>query len=72
VLRRQIHRSALQPTDRAVLSALWPLLARCRKDRFVQPATVPRWHPRPGRQALKRWTYPQGRPAPVTTAGTLR
>jgi putative transposase len=54
VLRRQIHRPALQPADRAVLSGLWRLLARSRKDRlFFQPATLLRWH---RDLVARRWT----------------
>jgi len=72
VLRRQIHRPALQPADRAVLSALWRLLARSRKDRFfVQPATLLRWH---RDLVARRWTYPHrnpGRPAVPAGAAAL-
>jgi hypothetical protein len=75
VLRRQVHRPALQPADRAVLSDLWRLLPRRRQGRFiVQPDTLLRWH----RDLIaKRWTYPHGRPGrPAipggTTALTLR
>ena len=69
VLRRQIRRPALQPADRAVLSALWPFLARSRKDRwFVQPASLWRWH---RDLVARRWTYPHGRPGrPPLPAGT--
>ena len=61
VLRRQIHRPVLQPADRAVLSGLWRLLARSRKDcLFVQPATLLRWH----RDLVAgRGTYPTAGPA---------
>ena len=46
VLRRQVHRPALQPVDRAVLAGLWRLLPGLRQGRFfVQPATLLRWHP---------------------------
>jgi len=69
VLRRQVHRPALQPADRAVLAALWRLLPRVRQGRcFVQPATLLRWH---RDLVAKRWTYPQGRPGrPAIPAGT--
>jgi len=69
VLRRQVHRPALQPVDRAVLAALWRLLPRFRQRRFfVQPATFLRWH---RDLVAKRWTYPHGRPGrPSLPAGT--
>jgi putative transposase len=69
VLRRQVHRPALQPTDRAVLAGLWRLLARTRQNRFfVQPATLLRWH----RDLVRhRWTYPHRRPGrPAIPSGT--
>ena len=45
VLRRQVHRPALEPADRAVLAGLARLLPRRRLGRFfVQPATLLRWH----------------------------
>jgi len=60
VLRRQVHRPALEPADRAVLAGLGRLLPRQRLVRFfVQPATLLRWH---RDLAAKRWTYPHGRP----------
>lgn len=59
VLRRQVHRPALEPADRAVLAGLARLLWRHRLDSlFVQPATLLRWH---RDLVAKRWTYPQGR-----------
>jgi len=59
VLRRQVHRPALQPSDRAVLAGLWRLLPRLHRGRFfVQPATVLRWH---RDLVAKRWTYPHSR-----------
>jgi len=60
VLRRQVHRPALEPADRGVLAGLARLLPRDRPGRhFVQPATLLRWH-----QDLvaKRWTYTHSRP----------
>jgi hypothetical protein len=68
VLRRQIHCPALQPANRAFLSALWRLLARSRKDRFfVQPATLLCWH---RDLVARRWTYPHRRPGrPAVLAG---
>ena len=41
VLRRQVHRPALEPADRAVLAGLARLLLRQHLGRFfVQPATL--------------------------------
>ena len=75
VLRRQVHRPALDPADRAVLSGLARLLARQRLGQlFVQPATLRRWH---RDLVAKRWTHSHGRPgrppiAEGTTALVLR
>jgi putative transposase len=75
VLRRQVHRPVLEPSDRAVLAGLARLLPRQRLGHlFVQPATLLRWH---RDLAVKRWTYPHGRPgrpgiAKGTTAVMLR
>ena len=75
VLRRQVHRPALQAADRAMLAGLLRLLPRLRQGRcFVQPATSLRWH---RYLVAKRWTYPHdrpGRPAgpPGTTALILQ
>ena len=75
VLRRQVHRPALEPADRAVLAGLARLLPRRRLGRFfVQPATLLRWH---RDLVAKGWTYPHGRPGrpPIanrTTALVLR
>jgi putative transposase len=60
VLRRQVHRPAFEPADRAVLAAFAQLLPRHRLGRFfVQPATLLRWH---RDLVAKRWTYQHGRP----------
>ena len=45
VLRRQVVRPALQPSDRALFAGLARLLDRRRRGRFfVQPETFLRWH----------------------------
>ncbi len=75
VLRRQVHRPALEPADRAVLAAFAGLLPRPRLGHlFVQPATLLGWH---RDLVAKRWTYQHGRPgrppiAQVTTTLVLR
>ncbi|MHB1613662.1 MAG: integrase core domain-containing protein [Actinomycetes bacterium] len=75
VLRRHVHRPALEPADRAVPAAFAGLLPRRRLGHlFVQPATLLRWH---RDLVAKRWTYPHGRPgrpslAERTTAVVLR
>ncbi len=60
VLRRPVHRPALEPADRVVLAALSRLLPRPRWSAFfVTPATLLRWH----RELLaRRWAYPHTRP----------
>src|SRR5579875_797246 len=58
VLRRQVHRPALKPADRAVLAGLSRLLHRRRLGGFfVQPTTLLRWH---RDLVAKRWTYAHG------------
>ncbi len=69
VLRRQVHRPALQPADRAVLAGLARLLPHQRlAPFFVQPATLLRWH----RDLVARhWTHPHRRPGrPAIAKGT--
>ena len=62
VLRRQIGRPALRPSDRALLSGAARLLPPARRHGLlVTPQTLLRWH----RQLVRRrWTYPSAR-APV-------
>ncbi|MHB1511201.1 MAG: transposase family protein [Acidimicrobiales bacterium] len=69
VLRRQVHRPALEPADRALLAGLARLLTRQRLEHlFVQPATLLRWH---RDLVAKRWTYPHGGPGrPAIARGT--
>jgi len=69
VLRRQVHRPALEPADRAVLAGLARLLPRRRLGHlFVQAATLLRWH-RDG--VAGHWTYSHGRPGrPAIAEGT--
>lgn len=60
VLRRQVHRPALESADRAVLAGLARLLPRRRLGRFfVRPETLLRWH---RDLVARRWTYSHGRP----------
>jgi hypothetical protein len=56
VLRRQVARPALRPSDRALLAGLNRLLGRQRLNRFfIQPETLLRWH----RDLVRRrWNYP--------------
>ena len=69
VLRRHVHRPALEPADRAVLAGLARLLPRRRLGQFfVQPATLLRWH---RDLVARRWTYTHGRPGrPSIAEGT--
>jgi hypothetical protein len=56
VLRRQVARSRIAPTDRSVLAMVARLLARERWPIFlVRPSTRLRWH---RELASRRWTYP--------------
>ncbi len=69
VLRRQVHRPALQSADRAVLAGLARLLPRRRLGHFfVQPATQLGWY---RDLVAKRLTYSHGRPSrPAIAKGT--
>jgi len=63
VLRRQVPRPRLEPTDRALLAAVSRVLPRSRWSCFlVKPETLLRWH---HRLVAGAWTYPhreRGRP----------
>jgi putative transposase len=62
VLRRQVTRPQLEPSDRLLLTAASQLLPRSRWSSFlVTPTTLLRWH---RRLVARRWTYPgnAGRP----------
>jgi putative transposase len=70
VLRRQVDRPALRPSDRALLAGLSRLLGRRHLGRFfVPPETLLRWH-----QDLvrRRWTYPRRPGRPSVPAGTVQ
>ena len=56
MLRRQVNRPALRPSDRILLAGASRLLPRSRWSSFpVTPTTVLRWH---RRLVARRWTYP--------------
>jgi putative transposase len=66
VLRRQVSRPRLEPTDRALLAAINRILPRTRWSCFlVRPETLLRWH---RRLVAGSWTYTHqtGRP-PLAT-----
>jgi putative transposase len=69
VLRRQVVRPALRPSDRALLAGLGRLLDRRRRGRFfVQPETLLRWH----RDLVRRrWSYSRRPGRPGIPAGTV-
>jgi len=69
VLRRQVVRPALQPSDRALFAGLNRLMDRSRRGRFfVQPETLLRWH----RDLVRRQRTCARRPGrPGIPAGTV-
>jgi putative transposase len=70
VLRRQIGRPALGPSDRALLSGAARLLPPARRHGLlVTPQTLLRWH----RQLVRRrWTYPSARAGRPSIDATTR
>jgi putative transposase len=70
VLRRQVKRLDLEPTDRAVLAAMSRLLPRPRWATFlVTPVTLLRWH----RNLIAgKWTYPRRRPGRPPVQAAIR
>lgn len=70
VLRRQVSRLDLEPTDRVVLSALSRLLPRSSWSMFfVTPATLLRWH---RELVVRKWTYPKRRPGRPPVRAEIR
>jgi hypothetical protein len=70
VLRRQVQRADLTPSDRVVLAALFRLMRRhAWTTFFVTPTTLLRWH----RDLIRRrWTYPHKKPGRPPTSTTIR
>jgi putative transposase len=69
VLRRQVGRPQLRPSDRVLLAAASRLLSRSRWSSFlVTPNTLMRWH---RRLVARRWTY-AGRTGRPPVGGEIR
>jgi putative transposase len=70
VLRRQVARPVLRPSNRAILAGLSQLMPRAKLRRFfVQPDTLLRWH----RDLVRRkWTYPKPAGRPRIPVGTVQ
>lgn len=63
VLRRQVSRARLEPTDRVLLAALSQLLPRqLWSSRIASPATLLGWH---RELVARRWKYPTVHPGQV-------
>jgi putative transposase len=70
LLRRQVTRPALRPTDRMLLAACSRLLPRARWGAFiVTPATLLRWH---RELVANTWTHPHRRPRRPSTRREVR
>jgi hypothetical protein len=70
VLSRQVKRLDLEPSDRAVFSALSRLLPRPRWATFlVTPATLLRWH---RTLIAEKWTCPRRRPGRPPVQAVIR
>jgi putative transposase len=70
VLRGQVARPHLQPSDRVLLAALSRVLPRQRWAAFfVTPATLLRWH---RELVARRWTHPHRRPGRPSTRAEVR
>lgn len=70
VLRRQVARPRLQPSDRVLLRALSRILPGQRWVAFfVTPATVLGWH---RELVARRWTYPRPGPGRRSTQAEIR
>ena len=69
VLRRQVGRPQLRPSDRLLLAAVSRLLPRSRWSSFlVTPNTLLRWH---RRLVARRWSY-AGRTGRPPVGGEIR
>jgi hypothetical protein len=70
VLRRQVGRPRLQPSDRVLLAAMSRVLPRQRWAAFfITPGTLLRWH---RELAARKWTYPHRRAGRPSTRAEVR
>src|SRR3979411_2343568 len=70
VLRRQVARPRPSWADRAVISALARILSTThRRQLFVTPGTLPRWH---ADLLKRRWTFTRRRPGRLPTRHSTR